>query len=61
MIYSIGVLAVELTTYLTRFDMINVFDRYPTPTSANDKGVLLMRSLLSNYSTMMVNEVHTSV
>jgi hypothetical protein len=60
-VYIIDLLIVELTKHLTRFDMVDVFERVLLPTSANDKGVLSMRSLLVNYSTMTVNECHASV
>jgi hypothetical protein len=60
-VYSIGLLIVELTKHLTRFDMVDVFERVLLPTSANDKGVLSMQSLLANYSTMTVNECRASV
>jgi hypothetical protein len=60
-VYSIGLLIVELTKHLTRFDMVDVFERVLLPTAANDKGVLSLRSLLANYSTMTVNECRASV
>jgi hypothetical protein len=60
-VYSIGLIIVELTKHLTRFDMIDVFDWVLIPNATNDKCVLLMRSLLMNYSTMTVNECHASV
>jgi hypothetical protein len=60
-VYSISLLIVELTKHLTRFDMVDVFKRVLLPTSANDKGVLSMRSLLTNYSTMTVNECRASM
>jgi hypothetical protein len=60
-VYSISLLIVELTKHLTRFDMVDVFKRVLLPTSANDKGILSMRSLLVNYSTMTVNEYRASV
>jgi hypothetical protein len=41
--------------------MVDVFERVLLPTSTNDKGVLSMRSLIANYSTMMVNERRASV
>jgi hypothetical protein len=60
-VYSIVLLIVELTKHLTRFDMVDVFERVLLHTSANDKGVLSIRSLLTNYSTMRVNECRPSV
>jgi hypothetical protein len=60
-VYSIYLLIIELTKHLTRFDMVDVFKRVLLPTSANDKGVLSMRSLLTNYSTMTVNECRASM
>jgi hypothetical protein len=60
-VYSIGLIIVELTKHLTRFDMVDVFKQMILPTSANDKGVLSMQSLLTNYSTMTVNECRASV
>jgi hypothetical protein len=60
-VYSIGLLIIELTKLLTRFDMVDVFKRVLHPTSDNDKCILLMRSLLANYSTMTVNEYRASV
>jgi hypothetical protein len=60
-IYIIGLLIVELTKHLTRFDMVDVSERVLLPTAADDKGVLSMRSLLANYSTMTVNECRASV
>jgi hypothetical protein len=59
--YIIGILIVLLMKHLTHFDMVDVFERVLLPTSANDKGVLSMRSLLANYSTMTVNECRASV
>jgi hypothetical protein len=41
--------------------MVDVFERVLLPTAADDKGVLLIRSLLANYSTMTVNECRASV
>jgi hypothetical protein len=60
-VYSIGLLIIELTKHLTHFDMVDGFEQVLLPTSANDKRVVLMRSLLANYSTMTVNECRTSV
>jgi hypothetical protein len=60
-VYTIGLLIVELTKHLTRFGMVDVFKQVLLPTSANDKGVLSMQSLLVNYSTMTVNECRASV
>jgi hypothetical protein len=60
-VYSIGLLIVELTKHLTLFDMVDVFELVLLPTSANDKGVLSMRYLLANYSTITVNECRASV
>jgi hypothetical protein len=60
-VYRIGLLIIELTKHLTRFDMVDVFERVLLPTSANYKGTLSMRSLLANYSTMTVNECRASV
>jgi hypothetical protein len=54
-------LIAELKKHLTRFDMIDVFDKVLTPTAGTDKGVVAMRSLLANYSTMSVNKCRTSV
>jgi hypothetical protein len=41
--------------------MDDVFERVLLPTTADDKGILLMRSLIANYSTMAVNECCASV
>jgi hypothetical protein len=41
--------------------MVDVFERVLLPTAADDKGVLSMRFLLLNYSTMTVNECGASV
>jgi hypothetical protein len=41
--------------------MVDVFDQLLLPTAADDKCVLSMRSLLTNYSTMKVNECRASV
>jgi hypothetical protein len=60
-VYSIGLLIVDLTKHLTRFDMVDVFERVLLPTAADDKGVLSIRSLLANYSTITVNECRASV
>jgi hypothetical protein len=61
-VYSIVLLIVELTKHLTtRFEMVDVIKRVLLPTSANEKGLLSMRSLLANYSTMTVNEWRASV
>jgi hypothetical protein len=60
-VYSIGLLIVELTKHLTHFAMVDVFERVLLPTSANDKGVLSMRSLIAYYSTMTVKECRASV
>jgi hypothetical protein len=40
--YSIGLLIVVLTKHLTRFNMVDVFERVLLPTAADDKGVLSM-------------------
>jgi hypothetical protein len=60
-VYSIGLIIVELTKHLTRFDMVTVFERVLLPTAADGKGVLSMRSLLRNYATMTLNECRASV
>jgi hypothetical protein len=60
-VYGIDLLIAKLKKRLTRFDMISVFDQVLTPTAGIDKGVVSMRSLLANYSTISVNECHTSV
>jgi hypothetical protein len=39
-VYIIGILIVKLKKHLTRFDIVDVFERVLLPTSANDKGVL---------------------
>jgi hypothetical protein len=62
-VYSIGLLIVDLTKHLTRFDMVDVFERVLLPTSANnDKGVLSMRSLVCKFFCTLImyksNNVH---